>query len=477
LILTATPSERAGYIAIRTDFLNDTFGVADSQLAETQADLGEDRTTLENLGLAPSDNLTVDAAMSVQLAKIFRSGVVFSPFIDGTFQNFNFDGKRQAIEFGGKGLTDLFRFQAGVDFLLPLGRGRGAAAIAAPERAALIEHSASVLVLEHERSASVLTTVVAYWQLRAAQELADIAAQSVEFQEQLVSLTEGLIDTQLLAGADISRVRAAEARARAQLDDALKNVKDARVSLAIAMGVAATEDDSTLPRAGDEFPRAPDMAVFERQGLIDHAIDSRRDLAAATLQEEAGRTLEEAARRNQKPLLDLGIRTWITATDDTFGEATDRWVGPSAAISLQFQKPLGNNALEGQFVQAQAAARQRQIVQFDLDRRIRLGVIQTTETLRETTTRVGRARDAVNFYQNTIDSELERFQLQLGSTTLIDVVVTQQQQIDALRALVSARLDLARRIVRLRFETGTLVTGGDVSGEDLVTVPLGGGRQ
>jgi outer membrane protein TolC len=475
LILSSVPPEQDQFIAIRNDFLNQTFAVADAELTRTQALLIQDRTTLENIGAAPEDELFVDAAMNVHLAKLFRSGVVFSPFVDGTFQKVAFDGKPQSATFGGKGLTDLFQFQVGVDVLLPLARGRGATAVAAPERAALIEYDASLLTLEHERAVSVLNTVGAYWQLRAAQEFADIAAQSVEFQEQLVELTQGLIDTQLLAGADISRVRAAEARARAPFEDARNNVKYARVALAIAMGVAATEDDATLPLAGDPFPRAPDMAVFERTGLVDHALDSRQDLVAATLQEEAGRTLEEAARQNRKPVLDLSLRTWFTAGDDTFGKAADRWVGPSAGVSLQFEKPLGNNTLEGQFAQAQAAARQRQIAQLDLDRQIRLGVIQATETLRESASRVQQALAAVNFYQNTIDAELERFRQQLGSTTLIDVVVTEQQQIDALLALVSARLDLAQRIVRLRFETGTMVTGGAVRAEDLVTVPTGGG--
>ena len=475
LILSSTPAERNGYIAIRSDFLNDVFGVADSELAQTQTDLLKDRTTLENLGAAPRDNLTNDGAMNIQLTKLFRSGVVFSPFVDGTFQQFNFDGKPQAVEFGGKGLTDLFRFRTGIDLLLPLARGRGASANAGPERAASIEHDASLLVLEHERSLSVLNTVIAYWRLRAAQEFADITTQSVAFQEQLLTLTQGLIDTQLLAAADISRTRAAEARARAQLEEARKNVKDARVSLAIAMGVAATEDDATLPLASDAFPRAPDMDVFERLGLVDHAVASRRDLAAATLQEEAGRLLEESARRNQAPVLDLSLSTWMTATDETFGKATDRWAGPSVGVSLLFEKPLGNNSLEGRFVQAQASALQRQIRQIDLDRQIKLGVIQTTVTLRESAVRVARALEAVNFYQNTIDSELERFRQQLGTTTLIDVVLTQQQQIAALFSLVSARLGLAEGIVRLRFETGALVTGTEVRAEDLVTVPTGGG--
>ncbi len=78
----------------------------------------------------------------------------------------------------------------------------------------------------------------------------------------------------------------------------------------------------------------------------------------------------------------------------------------------------------------------------------------------------------MDFYQKTIDSEIQRFQL--GEETLIDTITTEQQQTDARLALVTALQNVAQLIAELRFQTGTLVAGPNapVAAAILVTVPV-----
>jgi outer membrane protein TolC len=70
--------------------------------------------------------------------------------------------------------------------------------------------------------------------------------------------------------------------------------------------------------------------------------------------------------------------------------------------------------------------------------------------------RAEQAQVAVDAYQKTIDADVERFRA--GDVTLIDTLLTEQQQVDAKLSLISAQQDLANLIVQLRYESGTLLT-------------------
>jgi len=124
--------------------------------------------------------------------------------------------------------------------------------------------------------------------------------------------------------------------------------------------------------------------------------------------------------------------------------------------SSSSEKPLGNNQAEGLLVQREADAALRQITQRDLDRRIRLAVVESAGTLAQAAARVAQAEAAVGFYETTVNAEMQRFRA--GDVTLLDTVITQQQQIDAQLSLVLARQELAQRLAQLQFQTGALVT-------------------
>jgi outer membrane protein TolC len=340
--------------------------------------------------------------------------------------------------------------------------------VVAPERSAQLNHEASERLLAQRQPQSVLNTVLAYWSLRAAQDTAAIQTQSLQFQQQLVTITQARVTAGDLAGFELARAQAAAARAQADLASAQRAVKDARVALATAMGVAANDDDMTLPRAGDDFPMPPQTATLAPP--VDLALQQRQDLVAAARVEEAGQVLTTAARINTRPLIDLDLGTFFTALNgQSASHALSRWVGPSGSFGLQITKPFGNNVLRGQLAEQEASLLTDQINRGDLARQIRLNVIQETSTLQETVRRVEQARASVGFYQATLDAELAR--LRTGDATLIDTITTQQQQIAAMLALVSARLELGQRLAQLRFESGTMVTGGTVRAQDLITVP------
>jgi len=433
-----------------------------------------------NLGTAPEQEYFDNSAFGLSISRLFRNGISMTPFFNGTGQGSNFLDKPFNADCeigpcGGKGAFPLFNVQSGVNAVVPLARGLGADATAAPERSALITQQAAQLDAQHQASVSALTTINAYWALRAAQDNVDIAQRSVELQGRILTLTRQTIAAGNLPAVELARVQASEARAQTGLRDAQVAVQQARVGLATAMGIAVGSDDATLPRARDAFPPAPDAAAVDEQrmtALASDGLQQRRDVSAALRRSEAAQVIVRGSQLNLKPRIDLSGGTWWTGNDEeVITRALKRWVGPSYKIAIDVEKPFGNNTLRGQLVEAQAGSLSSQISSADLRRQVRLDVVRTGRSMVEAIERVKLAQDSVQYYQQTIDAELARYQI--GEVTLIDTITTESQQADARRALVAAQQELAQLIAELRFETGTLVpdASATVTPQGLITVP------
>jgi outer membrane protein len=470
----ANPAVANDLRAQRTNFINTTLGDFRRSLQDQIFGYDDTERRLANLGAAPDDEVFYRASFDIEFAKRFRNGIQVGPYLDGSYEGTNFKGKPRSEEFGGKGLEDLFTFHAGTGFLIPLKRGRGSQIVAAGERAAVRERDAARAAAEHQAAVSALSTIEAYWDVRAAQENVETIQRMVGIQAKLVQLTQQIITAGDLPRIELSRAQAAQARAQAQLADAGRQLHQARVTLAEAIGVGVTDDDATIPKARDEFPAVPAAGAPSAATLVPGAIQQRRDVAAAAEREAASRVLETAAAANTGMLVDLSGSTFYTALEErTIQRAIDRWVGPSVTFQLNMEKPLGNNQLQGQLVQRTADARLRQIDAVDLQRQIGLRVVQATGSMSDTIARIRQAEASVGFYNDIAQAEITRFTA--GDATLIDTVLVQQQQTEAMLALTAARRDLGRLIAQLRFESGTLLPAGAVAEPNLKTLPPGGG--
>ncbi|MGE5244845.1 MAG: TolC family protein [Betaproteobacteria bacterium] len=459
---------------IRNGLITDTINNAQAGIGQAESAYNQLSSLVTTLGASPTQEFFFNGSGNVSLDRLFRNGISFSPYFNGTNNGTNYVNKPFSVDFGGKGVYTLYTFKSGFSATVPLARGLGAAAVAAPERSSLLSEQAATFDARQQASASVLQTINAYWNVRAAQENVAIAQRSVDLQGQIVQLTRGTIAAGDLPAVELARVQASEARAMAQLRDAERALHEARVALATSMGVSASDDDATLPKARDAFPAPPDAAALSDQrlaALASSAVQQRLDVVAAARRQDAANVLTRGARLNLKPRIDFTGGTWYTGLDEAVvSSALKRWVGPSYDLSLDIEKPFGNNLLRGQYVQAQAGSASSEIAAIDLQRQVRLNVVRTVRTLSEATERVKEAQAAVNFYDQTIQSEMDRYRI--GEVTLIDTITTEGQQADARRALVAAQADLAQLIADLRFQTGTLVTDPAAPApQNFVTVP------
>jgi outer membrane protein TolC len=484
LIQDATSPEAAAELtAVRNDLLNESIATIQEGAEQLVAEFEAARLRRANLGDPPSDEVFYNGHLNLELAKLFRTGISLSPFFNSSLEGTNFKGKPRDVDFGGKGLEDLYNFRFGFNVVVPLMRGRGRDATGAGERAAEIDYEASLHSLQHETSVSVLSTALAYWDLRAAQETVAIIRRSVELQEQLIGLTQGRIDAGEIAQVELARGQASEARARARLESALQGLIQARVALATAMGIQGTEDEATLPTASDDFPPVPEEPILgeaEVVALAAEALNRRQDLLAAGLFEDSGMVLTRAAETDKRPLIDaVGSVFWTALDERSISNALDRWVGPSGSIQLDIQKPIANDLFEGRFLQRESDLRRRNITSTDLARVVQLGIVRTARSLEQAAERARQARRSVEGYDATVSAEFERFRT--GDSTLIDAVLTEDQQLQAQQALISAQQEFAKLLAELRFESGRLVVhepaGSVVEQQDLTTVPRPGTRR
>jgi outer membrane protein TolC len=484
----------------RGNLLTRAVTAAEEGVADLAAGCVELNENVANLREPPEEEEVATGRFDMQLSRLFRSGVAIAPYLTAGYDHNQFVGRRNGffvdrldenglpleteygtrlrrfVDFGGKNIADLYRAEVGIDVNLPLLRGSGVKSVGAAEEAAEIDLYASELVVRHGSSTSTLSTAIVYWQLLAAQERVKVLERSLELQTRLVDLTGQLIEGDVLPRVESARSAASQANSRAQLDASRSDLAAARLALARAMGVDV-ETVANAPLAQGPFPASPtpeEVRALDPAALSRQALDLRADRLAARELILSGQVLSEAARLDLRSRLDLALTLSAGAIgEDSFSNAVDRWTGPNGAFSLTFDKSLGNNLFEGRLAQSQAILHQREISAADLERRIRIAVVEILRSLEEAAASLASAEEAARHFQTTIDAEFEK--LGLGASTLIDAILTEQQKTGSDLSLIAARQDVAVLLARLRFETGTIVEWGSEGGrfvpEALRTLP------
>jgi outer membrane protein len=411
--------------------------------------------------------LTNQTSYTLGADKPLRSGLILSPSVGVTRQDLNYDPlatNRASVSFG---LTQ------------PLMRGRGAEVVTAVETAARYDVATATNSLRYTASLTVYQTTLAYWNYVAAYRNLDIIRASEQRAAQLKQETQALIDAANRPGADIRQVDANLSERMALRTAYEQALFEARQTLGLAMGLPA-DQAAALPAPSDGFPPPADTlpAAGDPQ-LLERALQNRADLEATRQRERGTQVLIGAARDALKPQVDLSLSLGYSGLTEAapftglFSSLGRRLSGPNFLASVALSKAQENNVARGQLARTEAAHRQTQIQIDDLARTIRSSVVVAQDDLARSAARVRLLRDAGALYVTAVDDE--RAKLQLGLSTIIDVVLIEDRLTRSLLDEVAASLRYASALTRLRFETGTLVAGGApafaVTAETLMTVP------
>jgi outer membrane protein len=437
-------------------------GAGDPFDAKLQTGFGSNRSfnTLQP-GATGSQYFWIDTRQtqySVGLQKQLRQGMTVSPELDVS---------RTATPT----LPGLPAGQATarLKLLVPLLNDRNGLVTTAPERAAQRAYEASKFQTQHVTAQSILSATTAYWDYQAATASILVLTDSEARAQRLVADTRLLVEAGERPPSDLTQVRGNLAAKRVARLSAEQAVIDARVRLGLVMGLGPTET-AAMGQATTPFPAADTLETdaIATPALVDEALDHRPDLRALDKSVESARVTLGAARDNLKPRVDLvtsvgyaGLQVGGGVTS-LISPVYRNVPGADLSISFQYQRPTANVGARGRLLQADSAYEEERIAQQDLQRQIRTGVYQASESIARNAASVTEAHEAVALYQATVRSEERKFQL--GVSTLFDTILAADALTTVALSEISAQREYAVAVAALRFETGTLVAADSQGG-------------
>lgn len=473
---TSDPLQKAALTTERNAYISSTLGDYQSQLASAQSTEQKLQQARKDLGDVPDTVQHNNVNFDIRTLFPYRDGMTLGLFATASWDENRYKGKPKQAEYGGLGVEDVYKFEVGFSINARLLRGRGSDATGAFEQSARIDWEASELAFKHQASASVLTTVAAYWNLAAAQAILDATRFARDLHAKRLEITDALIAADELPRAERSRALATAASDEASVAGSQRVVNEARTTLALAMGVAV-DSEANAPLAADPFPglaAADTIARLSEKPLLSLGLERRYDYQASQKLIQSGGVLVRQAETDLRPKLDFtGQISANTIGETSINQLDSGWSAPGGTAGLDFEIPIGNNKAKGLLEQRTADLAQRAITSVDLGRNIRANIVQILASLRAAAEQVRRSAEAVAAYEKTIISEDERYRA--GESSLLDSILTQDLQTTALVNYAQAQQQYASLLARLRYETGTLLeeAGGAtvVRPENLLTPP------
>ncbi|MEW6336301.1 MAG: TolC family protein [Acidobacteriota bacterium] len=428
------------------------------------------REILRGLGVQATVADRTALGFDLGLLKQFRSGPSLTTQLQFEGVQDTYRGKPLNPALGGRGVLNSYRSTLGVSLDVPLGQGRGVVSTGAAERAARLSHEASLDSQAHSAAETALQTTLAYWNLVAAQDRLALLEKSVATEERLMEMGRALVEAGELAPVDLVYLNARLEATHGSVESARSSLLEARLALANSLGLSV-EEVGDAPLAAEGFSAPVDRATLDGWRAMKRggeALDRRGDVQAAKRLEESSRVLAEAGRADLTRRTDLSFSVYYSSLHEA-NESADLdstwrgvryglggyYTGPSAVVSLKIDWPFKNNLSRGRFEQRLALLEQSRIERSDLERVSSLRAEQLFGALERTLAEVRNSEAAVSYHRQMLDAELEKYQL--GASTAIDVVLTEENLINESVSLILARQKAAGLEARLRFELGGLV--------------------
>ena len=337
--------------------------------------------------------------------------------------------------------------------LTKLGRSAGSGA---EEQASALRARAAAAAQADGESELVARVADSYWrwvgsyqQLEVTRRLEALALDQVKDVDQLIA-------QHARAPVDRLALVAAAENATATRMHAEQVVFEQQQLIWDALGLPPP---ANVAPASFELPTVPavllDAAPLARRA---HALASDRPLLRSLADEvEAASTRADAASIARRPDLNLLLRATATRVER---ETSDENAAPPFAfgyyggVGLQLAMPILNRTARGAFAEANAAKAQAQLGAQARRNSVDVRIDALSSAL-DTITRSYRERSrAAEQFEQAFESE--RIKFRLGTATAIEVVLAEQQYMNACLETVNERVAYAVTVVRLLHEAGAL---------------------
>jgi len=342
------------------------------------------------------------------------------------------------------------------------------------------QYAAEILTYRHVVSQAILQTAQAYWALRSAQEQLDVLRAYENTSLSLRKLISLLIAGNEKAKSEIQQADAYVAEAAGRRLAGEQAVFEARQALGVAMGLDRV-GLRYAPLAAEPFPGPNGLEHVARNQdrLVAAALEFRADYRASIKAQESAKAIMDAARLDLLPQMNFQIKASYFGGDTDvsfegfehsfFGHQT----GVSAVGQLHFDWPIEDRVARGNFVTTTAQKRQAEVQTSQLETSIVSGVLVSIDALMSGTRQWLEAREAVGAYVKAMDTEEKKYKA--GVSTLLDVIDTEDRDLEEMLTEVTAKQQIATAFAQLRFQSGTMLTGEgktvNITPEVLETVP------
>ena len=427
-------------------------GAYDIRLGASASDARRASRVFDATGSVAPDALSSrTSAYDVEAVRELPGGLVVRPRVSVTRVD---DPQSLSVPFAQAG--------ASLQVVAPLGLNRGGELTRSGVRVAELRRDATAHDIRRVAAASTREVVAGYWGYRAAQERLAVHRLAEERATRLLEETRTLVAAEERPAADLIQLQANLASKRITRLNGEQQREAAQQGLGLLMGLGAAAA-ARLPAADEPFPRAASFSAGPEavQRLVELALAGRAELAAAGLQVDAARLQFDAARASGRPGLDLAVELGYTGL--TTGAGMPGMFSPlyrdipglNLSVQLSYQAAPADRAAAGRRVQRAALLDQERLAQAALREQVASGVTLAAAALERGLRLLDDAEAAVRLFTTAVENEKAKFAL--GTATLFDVILAEDNLTSALLAAVEARLGHATALSRLRWETGTLL--------------------
>ena len=363
-------------------------------------------------------------------------------------------------------------------FTIPLLRG-GSTSVTAEERKSEIERRAARQRYQKTISNTIAASASAYWDYLETYQALEIKKKIEQRTINFLTNTNRLIELGESPSADSIQISAQLASKRGERFEAERDLHEAKQKLGIAIGIPIGQLNK-LGEPTDVFPSFNKIDCTRLQvveNLYAEALVSRGDSQAALLDEEAIKLELEQEVDALKPRLDIKLSAnyeGVSEENGVYDPSVEDSSGPGGMILLNGEWPVLNNSAKGAVVSIEAKLRQASLRTQELERNIYSSIAVAAGDTCRTAEAAESLNDAVELYNAAVANEISR--LKRGLTTLVNVLTVEDKRNSAQEDLIVQQSALAKAIVRLRNETGSLVKmvndRGELEMESIVTLPV-----
>jgi len=319
-------------------------------------------------------------------------------------------------------------------------------------------------------SQQVMSTVAQiedlYWNAVTANQAVRNAQESVDYAQTTLNNTQRQVEVGTMAPLQTTQAKATLATSQQALIAAQNTLEyDA---LLLKNAVTKNMADPTLADADvvttDSLNVVPNEPILPASDLVKLALQYRPELAETRINMSISKMNIKASKDLLKPTLNLIGGYNANSVQPTYGSTFgDVFAGnfPSYSVGFNLQIPLTNHSGQASVARAQLQMQQAHLQQQQQINNIVISVEQARFTLESSRAQVLAAGQAVTFNRETVDADQKR--LELGATTLTQVLLDQSNLTAANANLVTAESTYAQAKVSLEQLTGRTLAANRIS--------------